>query len=154
MPKQHNWIWKFYFLFYLFSASLNLSYFFSTDSPIFRYYQIGIAFNIYFFGIYFLNLTSVILNILSVFPLCLYAFKINFLSKQFWRWFLILRFAFDVTGHNYEINLLKSISHDSVLLGIKTLLTYAILTLPSYLGLYDHAFGHEKEHKKAPPTFP
>ena len=107
------------------------------------YYHIVVAFDINFFGIYFSNLIAVVLNTLGLLPLYLYVYQINFLNKSFWRWFLVLRLAFDVTGHNYEMNFIKALSHDNALLSMKAILTYVMLNLPSYMALYVYAFSND-----------
>jgi hypothetical protein len=112
------------------------------------YYHIAIAFNTYFFGIYFLNHTAVTLNLLSVIPLYLYIYRIDFLDKHFWRWFFVIRLAFDITGHNYEMNLLKSIGHDNAWVSLKVIINYTALALPTYLALYDYAFRNSRSLQK------
>ena len=107
----------------------------------YRYYHVAIAFNIFFLGIYVMNLASIILNTLALFPLYLYMNRIKFFDENFWRWFFVLRLAFDIMGHNYGINLIKSMSHENALLGLKFLMTYIFLVLPTYIALYDYAFG-------------
>jgi hypothetical protein len=149
MQRVKHWgVWKFYLIFYCLFSVLNLFYFFFPDSPNYRYYQIAIAFNIYFFGTYFINLTVIVLNALSIVPLLLYTFHIRFLSQTFWRWFFVIRLALDLLGHNYEINLFKSLAHDNLWLGIRFILSNVMLAIPSYIALFDYAFGQSIKKSK------
>ena len=146
-----SWIWKFYLLLYVFFTSAHLLYFFLPESPMRLYYHIAVAFNTYFFGIYFLNLTTVVLNFLSVIPLYFYIYRINILNKNFWCWFFVIRLAFDLTGHNYEMNLLKSVSYDNALISMKSVLNYTLFTFPSYVALYTYAFKNRSSKKTPKP---
>jgi len=137
-----GWIWNTYFLCYILFAGANLFFFFLPQSPVARYYHIALAFNTYFFGTYVLELTSRLLNALCILPLFLYIHRIRFLTPSFWAWFFVLRLAFDLTGHNYEMNLVKSVWHDDSALGVRVILTYVFLSLPSYLALWEYAFGN------------
>ena len=144
MSKKNNWIWLTYFIIYSFLSILNLLYFFSPDSPVGLYYNIAMAFNFHFFGIYFFNFISVLLNVLTIFPLYLYTFNINFIDPRFWACFLILRLAFDVMGHNYDLNVIKSLYYENHILGIKTLIATVVLSIPSYMALFEYAFRKVK----------
>lgn len=147
MSKKSNWIWTTYFTLYLFLSGLNLFHFFRPDSPMSIYYHIAMAFDFHFFGVYFLNLTAVIFNALSLVPLYLYIYEIDFLDRRFWGCFLIFRLAFDILGHNYELNFIKSLVYENQTFGIKTLLASVILYLPCYMALFDYSFGRRNTKK-------
>src|SRR3989338_5815589 len=135
-------IWKSYLLFYIFFAGADLFCLILPLSPMSLYYHIAIAFNTYFFGIYVLELISLFLNALTVFPLYFYIRRITFLTRTFWCWFFVLRLAFDLMSHNYGMNLLKAVGYDNAWLAGRILLRYILLSFPSYLALYDVAFGN------------
>src|SRR3989338_5331972 len=82
MKMRPGWIWRCYFLFYLFFAGLNLLYFFVPESSMFRYYHIALAFDVYFWGIYFLHLTALVFNTLTIVPLYFYTQRIQFLNRS------------------------------------------------------------------------
>lgn len=48
--------------------------------------------------------------------------------------------AFDLLGHNYEMNMIKALFYDNHSLGVKTLAATIILSIPSYTALYEYAF--------------
>jgi hypothetical protein len=144
MFKKVNWVWTSYFVFYFFVSCLNLLYFFMPDSPVNMYYHVAMAFDFHFFGVYFLNLVAVVLTVTSLIPLYFYIFHVDFGDRRFWQCFFFFRLAFDVMGRNYESNLFKALFFENHSLGIKALLASIILTIPSYMALYDYAFGRKK----------
>lgn len=138
-----NWIWGSAFLIYLFVVTANAIYFFWSDSAMNLYYQILMAYNIYFLVPFCLNALSVILNILTLLPFYLFIRRINFLVPSFWQWLFIFRLAADITGRSYEFQFIKSLFYQDPQTGFSLISVYLLLVLPSYIALYLYAFDRE-----------
>ena len=133
-------LWKTYFAIYLLIVTLNTICFFWKQDQQFWYYQVLMAFDIWFIFPYCFNALSIILNALAVVPLYFLVTDRDVLSKRFWRYFFILRLTMEFFGKSYEVKVFQSLFYESrktawIYLGI-----LLILTVPSYIGTYIYAF--------------
>ena len=149
MLKKPSWIWHLYFLIYCVVTAHQVWQFADPYSNINTYYHILIAYNPGYAIEYARNALSVILNTLSIVTFYLFLQQIYWLSKSFWRWFLLFRLCSDLTGRIYETNVIKSLFYQDLLLGRDTLILLFLLLLPSYIALINYAFS-----RPAPKTHP
>lgn len=132
--------WKIYAVIYALSVAANAYYSLSEELPVYNYYQLLLAFDIgqgpklVFY--YFAN----IIEVVSLIPLFLFAFKINGLSRDFWKLVFIARMVGLVWGHNYEYNLFASLKYSSLRAAIIVVALTALLSLPSYAGQFIYSF--------------
>ena len=140
MSWKNNWELKIYLLviapFYLGS----LAAIFEPTSPLYAYYHILIAFDTDYSLLYYLNIGCAIMNTLSLVPLCLFVWHIYFLPARFWQFFLFLRLFFELTGHAYEINFIKSMMYVNNMYVIPSFLFALLLIIPSYIASFKYAF--------------
>ena len=134
------WIWGIFFLVYFVSTFLGATYFFYYESSMYQYYQILIAFDIYFLIPYVLNAAAVLLNALSLIPFYGFLFKIDILSKDFWKYILLARILADLTGHAYEWKLIKSLVRYDLQVALGFVSIAVMINLTSYLALFLYAF--------------
>jgi hypothetical protein len=135
-----GWIWKVFFLIYLFVAVSNSSLFFRSEGPIQTYYKILIGFqNLWIFA-FLLNALAVIFDVLAI--LMFWAFVENkpLLSARTWKYFFVLRFAFFVTGHAYDFKAIQSLMHHDLWVAISAANFMLIIQAPSYIANYLYAF--------------
>ncbi|MDP2654739.1 MAG: hypothetical protein Q8Q08_12010 [Candidatus Omnitrophota bacterium] len=155
IPIKPGWIWKLY-LFIYFTISLGMCVVcFAPSSPATLYYQILLAFNIYFLFPYSLQVLSLILNLLTCLPVYLFVYQIDVLRPKFWRMFLLARLAAEIFGHSYEYNIIKAAWVDSPVTAANMIISYVMAVSPSYivLGLYafrDHLGLYEKAVTPSP----
>lgn len=145
MSWKDNLEWKIYLFivtpFYLGS----LAGIFDPNSPFYAYYHILIAFDTDYTLLYFLNIGSILMNALALVPLLFFTFHIYFLPARFWQWFLFLRLFFELTGHAYEINFIKSMMHANNIYSIPSFLFAILLILPSYIACFKYAFTTQED---------
>ena len=132
--------WKIYFLVFAFLATNNLLDILNCQSAIYSYYHVLMIFHENYFFHYFLNVVSAFFTFLSILPLFLFAFQIRFLRPSFWRYFFSLRVAFDICGHGYETQFIKSLFYANTWHGISALIFLMVIILPSYFALSTYAF--------------
>lgn len=137
--------WKIYF--FLISPLYlgNLVGVLEPRSPVFAYYHILMAFDKDYTLLYSLNIASAALNFCSLFLIFLFAFRIYWLPARFWQWFLLLRAFFDLTGHAYEMNFIKSMLYSKTIYTVPTLLLALIFIIPSYIACFKYAFTTQED---------
>jgi hypothetical protein len=91
-------------------------------------------------------------DILCLGVLFAYAFNLKPAAGWFWRPLFLARIATALTGHNYELQSLKSAFYGEKGLLLATLIIYGLLVLPSYYAHYLYAFGRAKEKAPASPV--
>ena len=138
MKITPNWIWKIYFLAYLFFTLKTTISFFSADSEMHSYYHILIAYHPYFLILYFLNLCSIALNIFSCLAFYFFLYDIPFLSSQFWKWIFLFRGVMDILGRSYEFKFLQSLFYDDPYIFLFVLAPILFIIVPSYIALYQY----------------
>ncbi|MCK5580687.1 MAG: hypothetical protein KAJ18_05375 [Candidatus Omnitrophica bacterium] len=138
MKEKTHWSWKIHFIIYLCFASANALYFFIPGSKIQFYYQIQIGFDVFFIIPFCLNAAAIIFDAVSIIPFFLYIQKTCFLRQTFWQWIFYIRFAVNIAGRSYELNILKSIYHQDPQAALYMLATFLLFAGPSYVatGLY------------------
>lgn len=112
------------------------------QSPKYFYYFFLYHFDNRFYLPYLANWAQIILNLFHILPVIFYAMRIHILPKRFWQAMLILRLIFDITGHNYEMNLYISYFHMKTSIGLLGAATTLGLFLPSYIICFQYAFGN------------
>jgi hypothetical protein len=145
--KSLSWIWILLFFVYALFISFKTYEFFVAGSPYQTYYQFLIGFNLLFFLPYSLNVCSVTMNALSLFPFIFFLTRNFVLSPLFWKLFLLLRIILDLTGRSYEFLSIKSLFYQdlrSPLLAIGAMLA---IILPSYIAHYLYAFKWEQDRQ-------
>jgi len=145
--KQRSWLWKAYFLFTLLITSGSAIYFFQEKSPINLYYQILIAFDIHYLIPYCFNALSVLLNLTSLLPFYFFVCRNPFLSEKFCQWLLCFRLIFDLTGHSYEFQIIKSLNFQDKAASWAAIAVIVLFSLPSYVANYLYAFRRESDSR-------
>lgn len=132
--------WKIYAVIYALSVAANTYFSLNEELPIYNYYQLLLILD---FGqwpklvfYYFAN----IIEIISLAPLFLFAFKVTGLSRDFWKVIFIGRILGLLWGHNYEYNLIISLTHSNLRVTIITVALTILLSLPSYSGQFIYSF--------------
>jgi len=149
MQKSNLWVWKAYFIIYLYLTADSAYSFFSPASPMFWYYHTLIAANDFFIIPFSLNAASIILNILTLVVLYLFLARRAWLSVKFWAMIFSLRLFCDIFGKSYERKILQAIFHDDPATGWMAVGMLVSLSLPSYIAFYLYAFRREKLLKKS-----
>jgi len=144
MPKKISWIWKFYFIIFLFMCQKKLIHVFWPDSKEFLYYFILRAFDSIFHIPYCQYLLQVFLSALHCIVLFLFIYRIKWLNAEFWKYALILRCLFEVTGHSYELNNLIAFYRYDPMILLSILAFYITPHIPSYFASYWYAFKFDE----------
>ena len=140
MRLRKKWIWETYFFLVLFYTLRDAYFFFSPGSPIHLYFYILYVFDFRFAFIYSLNLVQILLSLTQCLALAFYVYRIRFLKPYVWQYTFILKIIFDLFGHSYQVNELKSFYYDNPKICLLFLLQSLILYLPSYVACYRYAF--------------
>lgn len=143
MSVKGRWIAEAYFVLFVGLTVRKACNFFAPHSPSHLYFEFLYVFDPVFWGLYSLNLLQIVLNLLHALPLLLYIWRIPLLRPRFWRYLLILRLIFDITGHSYEMNHLVSMYHADPLLCLLVFLSSISPYIPSYVACWRYAFGTE-----------
>lgn len=144
MLKKISWIEIAYLILMTYLIGTKVYNFFSPEAQLNLYFRILRAFDITFYIPYLLTFCQVVFNTLSLIPLFLYIFKLSFLKKKFWQYFLVFNFIFDLTGHPFHINELIGIYQTSPRIAITILLSSVIPYFPKYVACYRYAFTDKK----------
>ena len=144
MKLTDKWIWKLYLLVISTVYIGNLTSIVNSQLEVYRYYHILIAFYKEYRLVYWLNVASALTNTISLIPLFLYIFDIRWLPLRVWQWVLVSRVVFDLTGHAYEFNFLKSLYYANIKYGTSTSLFFVLFFVPSYVACYRYAFIKKK----------
>src|SRR3989338_10676301 len=140
MPYTVGLRWKIYLFIFTPLSLGNLAATLNPESVVFAYYHALMAFHPDYRLQYLLNIASASLNALALIPLFLYTFRGSFLWPRLWQWFFILRIAFDLAGHAYEVKLIESLFVSHAGYAVSSLLLLFLLTVPSYLAGFRYAF--------------
>lgn len=143
MSRETRWLWEIYLFVYLGIVCADAYNFFAAHTPKHIYLQILHSFHPVLWTTYILNLLQTAFSVLHILPLALYIFQIPLFQPRLWRYLLIIRLAFDLTGHSYEMNTILSMRHADPMAGSLGLLFVILPYLPSYLGCYRYAFRRE-----------
>jgi len=131
-------------LFSVINVQMALDFFVNTDSILYKYHHIILAFDSKYMPILILNGICIILNVLCLLPLFLFVYRRRFLKPIVWKWLLLLRLLFEFGGHRYEILFIKSIFYSHIPLGIETTFITLAIILSSYWACYSYAFRQDK----------
>jgi hypothetical protein len=103
------------------------------------YYTILIAFDIRYLAFFALNILSLFLDLLA--PLIVFLYALNIKSSvRFWQVLFFVRIFFDLTGHHYDLQLIRSGFYQNTTYGLVCLGIVFLPFLPSYLAHYLYAF--------------
>lgn len=141
-----NWLWKLYGVFLTTYVFGGLRGIFSKNSSFDTYYTILIAFNKYYIVFLALNIISLLINLLAPLVVFYYAFEIKS-SLKFWKVLFFVRIVFDLIGHHYELQFMKSSFYQSIPYGLACIGFFVLPILPSYMAHYNYIF---KRPLKAP----
>ena len=144
MPLKHPWVWKIYLLVMLLFIAKKVFYLFMPDSQTFFYYFILRSFDPIFYVTYSAHVMQVLLNTVHWIPVFLYAYRIRFLSTDFWKCLFILRCLFEITGHSFEMNSLVALYYRRPKASLIIFTILMIPHIPSYIVCYWYAFRQEK----------
>jgi hypothetical protein len=143
MRKSSGWIWKAYFIIYLYLTIGSLYAFFSPSMPAYWYHQILIAYDAVFLVPYFLNAASLFFNALAVVVIYLFIARISILSQRFWAYTFFLRLILEFFGKSYERKIIEALFHDDPATGWLAIGMMVSLALPSYVAYYLYAFKRQ-----------
>lgn len=146
---KSEWIWIAYFLIYWLVTTAQIAYFFTPNSALNLYYHYLIAYDLHFLLTYTLNVLVMVFNALSLVPIYLYIYRIEFLTPDFWKTLLILRLTLDLMGRSFEFQVLKAIFQDDPFTAGITVLTFLLFHLPSYMILFLYAFRPKKYYPRS-----
>ncbi len=133
---------------YFFGISFVLTGYFSSllneNSDIYTYYHILMAFNNNCAFFYYLNIISALLNTVALLPVYFYLKRKSVGKEYLWRTLFILTIAFNVAGHSFELNFIKSIFLDNVSAAVYLILVTIILFSPMIVAFFRYAFFRHK----------
>lgn len=104
------------------------------------YYRILISFDKKFIWQYMQHYLSVFIELSSLVPLFLFAFKKTWLPAGFWKIFFFVRILGIFIGNFYEANLIGTMLIANKLSAIIMLLIGFIIILPSYIAIFLYGF--------------
>ncbi len=134
-----NWLWKLYAIYLTSIVFVSLGDLLHKDSPFRTYYTILIAINDHYILFLILNILSLFINLLAPLVVLLYACNIK-KWLRFWQALLFVRLLLDLTGHNYDLQFIKSSFYQSFTYGLACIGVFTIPILPSYLAHYAYVF--------------
>ena len=135
-----NWPWKLYSVFFAVMTVSGLRDIFLKDSPFVLYYTILIAFHKSYIVFLILNIASLMINVLVNVVVWCYAYQVSG-SVKFWRVFFFVRIFFDLLGHHYDWQYIKSAFVQSFPYGLAAVGVFILPLVPSYLAHYFYAFN-------------
>src|SRR3989338_5929321 len=135
--KRLTLSWKIYLgVFSAFTLG-NLAYL-ASESIIYKYYHILIAFTPDYSILYTLDVAMSAVNLLSLIPLFLYAFRVKILGKKLWQILLVARVVLDLVGHCYEKKFMQSIFVDTPWTAGLIVVLLLLFIGPSYLANFEY----------------
>lgn len=144
MKKIARLGWKIYFLFFATATIWNLLFSLSPDSIIYVYYHVLMAFDKHYRTAYFLSMASGVMAAIGLIPLFLFIFQLRFLPPQLWAILFVVKVVADLTGHSYEVELIKSLFYSSFWLTLSSLAVSLAFSLPAYIIFFKYAFRRHK----------
>ena len=139
MRIRLGWLWYVYFYLYMSLVASQAVEFFRPATPIHTYYQFLLAFDPVFLVPYVLNLLSVIVNVLSLFPFFSQISGTRSFSPFFSRLLLAVRIVLDVFGRSFELSGIKAMSFYEKKAAMIILAAFVIFSLPSYVAHLKYA---------------
>jgi hypothetical protein len=138
-----KWNWFFYGVFLSATVLSSIGDVLYENTPLKNYYTVLIVFNKYYLLSLFLNILSVLMNVLTPIVVFLYAFNIR-RALKFWKIFFFVRIALDLLGHQYELQFIKSAYYQNPSYFLAYIGFLTIPMLPSYIAHYLYAFKNKK----------
>lgn len=132
--------WKLYIFLYAFVVILSVAYYLSADSQLILYHKITVSMDKIFYINYYNHYLFIFLEVFSLLPLFLFAFKKRIFGTAFWKLF----FMFKITNalvinyfeHGFYGNLLVIMPKFSPI----AILISILMILPAYTALFMYAF--------------
>jgi len=93
---------------------------------------------------YFNHFLFIFLELFSLLPLFLFAFKKSWFSLVFWKGFFILRIVNAAANNYYEYGFYSNLLKISPKITAISILISVILILPAYIALFMYAFRQDK----------
>ncbi len=140
LMKKTGFVWKIYFFVFSFIIIKNAVGILTPGSFLYLYYHTLIAFHPSYWIFYILAIIQVFFNIVGLFQLFLFVFRICLLTPRFWQWMLALRIIFDVTGHSAELKTLIAVFYNSQEIFLSAVALIALVGIPSYGACFQYAF--------------
>ena len=144
MNQKTHWSWKLYLFVYCFPVINNTISLLTRNSTIDQYYKILIAFKKTYFLWYALNVGSVVVDGLSLIPLCLFIFQKRFLNTFVWKSLFTMRIVFLILGHSYEWKMIKSFFYADVAVSASLIIFLVLIAVPSYTACFKYAFRQNR----------
>ncbi len=113
------------------------------------YYTILVAFDKRYLLFLAFNIIANLLNVLAPLVVFCYAFDIRS-SLKFWRICFFVRMIFDLVGHHYDVQFIKSAFVQSYAYGFASIGVVLVPLLPSYLAHYFYAFRRRMDQSPSP----
>ncbi len=139
-----QWVWMGYFVILATFVGSNVYRFFVPGEQTHLYFTILYSFDPIFLLNYLVNLCQITLNIIHLIPVLLYVFRVRVFNPKFWQYLLILRLIFDLFGHSFEINFLKSLYYHNIKVFLFVLAQSIFVYIPSYIACYRYGFERDK----------
>ena|SRR3989338_8595140 len=136
--------WKIYFFLFVPFPVTGLLGITLPQGTVYSYHHVMMAFDKSYAMIYWLNVTCAVVNVLSLVPFFLFVFQKRFLYPKAWQYFFIARIIFELTGHAYETNVIKSLIFTDLWIAASSLFISFAVILPSYIAGFLYAFRSEK----------
>jgi len=139
--KKRRWLWEVYFVYFAavtLNQALNI---FLSSTTIYRFYHILMAFDRWLGILYYVRIVCELIHALSLIPLFLFIFRLQWLDQNFWKWLIALRIGFDLVGHYYEYITIKSLFFSKPWMAMQLSVWLFLTILPFYYACLKYAFG-------------
>ncbi len=140
MNNKNKFIWGFYFALFTLIVFKKAAAFLTPGTPIHLYFYILYIFDWAFIINYFFNFTSILLNLIHLFPLGFFILDKKIFKPILWKYLFVMRIVFDLNGNSYEIFAITSIFRDDPWTAAFILLRTIMFYIPSYIACYYYAF--------------
>lgn len=144
MKKRTLWAWKIYFLFYTLIILFNILILLSGESPISQYYCVLIAFKQSYSIQYYLYISKIIVEGVSLIPLFLFVIHRRAIPVTIWQILFGARIFFLFAGQSYEWNVFKAMMHGNSTTTIAALFLAVLFAIPSYIACFKYAFRQKQ----------
>lgn len=136
--------WKIYAVIYSLIVLAGVTISLLPESRVYGYYQILLVLDkshwLKLLLFYFANL----IDLISLVPLLLFAFRKRWLSQDFWKLIFGGRIIGLVMGHNYEYNILSSLLISNPTRTIIAMAVTIAISLPSLIAQFIYSFRSNK----------
>ncbi len=140
MLSKKNWPFEIYFLLILFFTLNRVFDFFSPQSHVYLFFSILCSFSKAHYFFYFVNFTQLLMSLLHCLLLGMYVYRWRVFPTKFWKYFLLLKIFFDMTGHGYEWNSFIAMMYSSPKIAFIGLFGVLSLYVPAYVAGYRYVF--------------